>query len=53
MEKGGGKGSWSAWKASEMAKVYEKKGGGYEGMNRCIKAPPVDTDTDKHLLLSL
>jgi hypothetical protein len=31
MEKGGGKGAWSAYKAAEMAKVYEKKGGGYEG----------------------
>ncbi|UZJ52264.1 hypothetical protein CBS101457_001584 [Exobasidium rhododendri] len=30
MEKGGGKGSWSAWKAGEMAKVYEAKGGSYE-----------------------
>lgn len=30
MEKGGGKGQWSAWKASEMAKVYEAKGGDYE-----------------------
>ena len=29
MEKGGGKGSWSAWKAAEMSKLYEKKGGGY------------------------
>jgi len=31
MEKGGGKGAWSAYKAAEMSKVYEKKGGGYEG----------------------
>ncbi|EPQ31142.1 uncharacterized protein PFL1_01331 [Pseudozyma flocculosa PF-1] len=30
MEKGGGKGQWSAWKASEMSKRYEAKGGGYE-----------------------
>nr|CDI53740.1 conserved hypothetical protein [Melanopsichium pennsylvanicum 4] len=30
MEKGGGKGQWSAWKASEMAKRYEAKGGDYE-----------------------
>ena len=30
MEKGGGKGNWSAWKASEMAKRYEAKGGDYE-----------------------
>ena len=27
---GGGPGSWSAWKASEMAKRYEAKGGDYE-----------------------
>ncbi|EUC48519.1 hypothetical protein COCMIDRAFT_87080 [Bipolaris oryzae ATCC 44560] len=27
---GGGKGEWSAWKASKLAKEYEKKGGGYE-----------------------
>lgn len=31
MEKGGGKGAWSAYKAAEMAKVYEAKGGSYEG----------------------
>ena len=24
-EKGGGKGSWSAWKAGEMAKRYEER----------------------------
>ena len=30
MEKGGGKGAWSAYKAAEMAKVYEAKGGSYE-----------------------
>ncbi|GAC76116.1 predicted ABC-type transport, ATPase component [Moesziomyces antarcticus T-34] len=30
MEKGGGKGNWSAYKAAEMAKKYEAKGGGYE-----------------------
>ncbi|RAR04408.1 actin patch protein [Stemphylium lycopersici] len=27
---GGGKGEWSAWKASKLSKEYEKKGGGYE-----------------------
>ncbi|KAL1792670.1 hypothetical protein ACET3X_009177 [Alternaria dauci] len=27
---GGGKGQWSAWKASKLSKEYEKKGGGYE-----------------------
>lgn len=30
MEKGGGKGQWSAWKAAEMSKRYEAKGGEYE-----------------------
>ncbi|GAC97474.1 DNA binding protein URE-B1 [Pseudozyma hubeiensis SY62] len=30
MEKGGGKGQWSAWKAAEMSKKYEAKGGKYE-----------------------
>lgn len=27
---GGGKGQWAAWKASKLAKEYEKQGGGYE-----------------------
>ena len=27
---GGGPGSWSAWKAQELAKRYEAKGGDYE-----------------------
>ena len=27
---GGGKGSWSAWKAGEMARRYEDRGGDYE-----------------------
>ncbi|KAK8189555.1 hypothetical protein BKA81DRAFT_276729, partial [Phyllosticta paracitricarpa] len=27
---GGGKGQWSAWKASKLSKEYEKRGGGYE-----------------------
>lgn len=30
MEKGGGKGQWSAWKAAEMSKRYEAKGGTYQ-----------------------
>lgn len=30
LEKGGGKGSWSAWKAGELAKRYEAEGGGYK-----------------------
>lgn len=27
---GGGKGSWSAWKAAEMARRYEAAGGDYK-----------------------
>ncbi|KAH9865062.1 hypothetical protein IAQ61_009008 [Plenodomus lingam] len=27
---GGGKGQWSAWKATELSKEYERRGGGYE-----------------------
>ncbi|RYP54454.1 hypothetical protein DL768_000760 [Monosporascus sp. mg162] len=27
---GGGEGQWSAWKASKLAKEYEKRGGAYE-----------------------
>ncbi|KAF9737986.1 hypothetical protein PMIN06_010460 [Paraphaeosphaeria minitans] len=27
---GGGKGQWSAWKASKLSKEYEKRGGDYE-----------------------
>lgn len=27
---GGGKGSWSAWKAGELARRYEAQGGDYE-----------------------
>ncbi|KAF9874733.1 hypothetical protein CkaCkLH20_07870 [Colletotrichum karsti] len=27
---GGGEGQWSAWKASKLAKEYEKQGGDYE-----------------------
>ncbi|KAH9885314.1 hypothetical protein F4778DRAFT_761055 [Xylariomycetidae sp. FL2044] len=27
---GGGQGQWSAWKASKLAKEYEKQGGDYE-----------------------
>lgn len=30
MSKGGGPGSWSAWKAGELARRYEAKGGGYK-----------------------
>lgn len=44
MEKGGGKGNWSAWKAAEMAKVYEAKGGDYtdtgDNPNQAKKGDP-------------
>lgn len=29
---GGGKGSWSAWKAGEMSRRYEAQGGGYKNV---------------------
>ncbi|KAF2157485.1 hypothetical protein K461DRAFT_289797 [Myriangium duriaei CBS 260.36] len=32
MEKGGGKGSWSAWKAGELSRRYEEAGGGYKNV---------------------
>lgn len=41
---GGGKGSWSAWKAGELARRYEAQGGGYEdtgdNKNKSKKGPP-------------
>ena len=41
---GGGKGSWSAWKAGEMARRYEDRGGDYEdtegSKNKAQKGPP-------------
>jgi hypothetical protein len=41
---GGGTGSWSAWKASEMARRYEARGGDYEdtgeNKNKAQKGPP-------------
>jgi len=42
--KGGGPGSWSAWKAGEMARRYEQKGGDYEdtgdNKNKAQKGAP-------------
>lgn len=29
---GGGKGSWSAWKAGELSRRYEEAGGGYKNV---------------------
>lgn len=44
MDVGGGKGSWSAWKAGEMAKRYEAEGGDYEDVkgskNKAQKGVP-------------
>jgi len=43
-EKGGGKGSWSAWKAGELARRYEAAGGDYEdtgdNKNKAQKGSP-------------
>ena len=41
---GGGKGSWSAWKAGETAKRYEAQGGDYkdtgDNKNKAQKGAP-------------
>jgi hypothetical protein len=41
---GGGPGSWSAWKAGEMARRYEARGGDYEdtgyNKNKAKKGEP-------------
>lgn len=41
---GGGKGSWSAWKAGEMARRYEAAGGDYkdtgDNKNKAKKGEP-------------
>ncbi|KAK6443481.1 hypothetical protein LTR95_000308 [Oleoguttula sp. CCFEE 5521] len=41
---GGGKGSWSAWKAGEMARRYEAAGGDYkdtgDNKNKAQKGAP-------------
>ncbi|KAF1820953.1 uncharacterized protein K489DRAFT_411371 [Dissoconium aciculare CBS 342.82] len=43
-EKGGGAGSWSAWKAGELARRYEAQGGDYEdngeNKNKAQKGEP-------------
>lgn len=48
MSKGGGPGSWSAWKAGELARRYEAKGGGYidkgDHKNKSQKGPPEPKD---------
>ena len=41
---GGGKGNWSAWKAAEMSKRYEARGGDYidkgDHKNKAKKGEP-------------
>jgi hypothetical protein len=39
LEKGGGKGSWSAWKAAELSKRYEAQGGGYKNQEGSKNKP--------------
>ncbi|KAJ9652303.1 hypothetical protein H2198_008437 [Neophaeococcomyces mojaviensis] len=49
MSKGGGPGSWSAWKAGELARQYEAKGGGYKdtGDNKNKAKPGVPEKKDE------
>jgi len=46
---GGGKGSWSAWKAGELARRYEAQGGEYNdtpgSKNKPKKGPPEKKDS--------
>ncbi len=48
---GGGKGKWSVWKASEMARRYEAQGGGYKdtpgSKNKPKKGPPEKKGEDE------
>lgn len=50
MSKGGGPGSWSAWKAGELARRYEAQGGGYvdkgDHKNKSQKGPPEPKKND-------
>jgi len=49
MSKGGGAGSWSAWKAGELARRYEAQGGGYldkgDHKNKSQKGAPEPKDS--------
>ncbi|BFZ57844.1 hypothetical protein PYCC9005_004899 [Savitreella phatthalungensis] len=36
---GSGKGQWAAWKSAEAVKLYESKGGGYEGKDGSKNEP--------------
>ncbi len=48
---GGGKGSWSAWKAGELARRYEAQGGDYEdagdNKNKAQKGAPEKKKKEK------
>ncbi|KAF2131005.1 hypothetical protein P153DRAFT_257341, partial [Dothidotthia symphoricarpi CBS 119687] len=44
---GGGKGQWSAWKATKLAKEYEKKGGSYENEEGSKNEPKKGTPKAK------
>ncbi|WYZ45970.1 hypothetical protein EsH8_IX_000195 [Colletotrichum jinshuiense] len=48
---GGGEGQWSAWKATKLAKEYEKQGGDYENeagsKNEPKKGEPEKKSADK------
>lgn len=48
---GGGKGSWSAWKAGELARRYEAQGGDYndtgENKNKAQKGVPEKKEKKK------
>ncbi|KXL44098.1 hypothetical protein M433DRAFT_21214 [Acidomyces richmondensis BFW] len=50
-EKGGGKGSWSAWKAGELSRRYEAAGGDYmdtgDNKNKAKKGTPEKKDDKK------
>lgn len=46
-EKGGGKGSWSAWKAGELARRYEDAGGGYKNVPGSKNKPQKGTPEKK------
>ncbi|KAK3698474.1 hypothetical protein LTR37_016945 [Vermiconidia calcicola] len=50
-EKGGGKSSWSAWKAAELSKRYEAEGGDYkdtgDNKNKAKKGEPERKESKK------
>merc|ERR1711881_623546 len=44
---GGGKGQWSAWKAAQLSKEYEARGGGYENEGGSKNEPKKGTPEPK------